>query len=370
VCYRAIVEIMTAQSAPVRLTSLSHGAGCACKLPLSALDKLMNSLGFVQGAPGVTGGSAPGGEHSLLVGAAEGDDAAVLRLDDVRALVLTTDFFTPIVDDARDWGRIAAANALSDVYAMGGRPLIAVNLTAWPAQTLPLETLAEVLRGGAEVAASAGCLVAGGHTIDDPEPKYGMAVVGLADPGRLLTVDAAGDGDVLVLTKPVGTGVIATAHKRGAAPGDALAAMVESMTTLNARASEAALAAGVRAATDVTGFSLLGHLHRMLRASGLRAVVDADSVPLLPGAAELAEAGFVSGGTRANMSYLADVVDVDSAVPEVTSVLLHDAQTSGGLLLATPNPDALRHELQTRGVPAAVVGKVQAGDPGRIKVVR
>ena len=309
-----------------------------------------------------------GGQGDLLVGAAEGDDAAVFRLDDERALVLTTDFFTPIVDDARDWGRVAAANALSDVYAMGGRPLIAVNLTAWPGETLPLETLAEVLRGGAEVAATAGCLVAGGHTIDDPEPKYGMAVVGLADPGRLLTIDAARDGDTLILTKPVGTGVIATAHKRGAAPGDVLATAVETMTTLNAPASEAALAAGVRAATDVTGFSLLGHLHRMLRASGVSAVVGADAVPLLPGAAELAEAGFVSGGTRANMSYLASVVDVDPDVPEAQSVLLHDAQTSGGLLLAAPDPESLSAELRRRGVLAAVVGDVLAGEPGRITV--
>ena len=215
--------------------------------------------------PGVFGGAATG---DLLVGAAEGDDAAVLRLDDERALVLTTDFFTPIVDDAREWGRIAAANALSDVYAMGGRPVMALNLTAWPGETLPLSLLADVLRGGASVAAEAGCLVVGGHTIDDPEPKYGMAVVGLAAPGRLFTIDAARPGDTLVLTKAIGTGVVATAHKRGGASDDVLAAAVASMTSLNAAASEAALACGVVAATDVTGFSLLGHLHRMLRASG------------------------------------------------------------------------------------------------------
>ena len=211
--------------------------------------------------PGVFGGAAAG---DLLVGAAEGDDAAVLRLDDERALVLTTDFFTPIVDDAHDWGRIAAANALSDVYAMGGRPVMALNLTAWPGETLPLSLLADVLRGGASVAAEAGCLVVGGHTIDDPEPKYGMAVVGLAAPGRLFTIDAARPGDTLVLTKAIGTGVVATAHKRGGASDDVLAAAVASMTSLNAAASEAALACGVVAATDVTGFSLLGHLHRML----------------------------------------------------------------------------------------------------------
>ncbi len=323
----------------------------------------MTSLG-ASPAGGVLG--AAGGD--LLVGAAEGDDAAVLRLDDERALVLTTDFFTPIVDDARDWGRIAAANALSDVYAMGGRPLLALNLTAWPGETFPLEIHAEVLRGGASVAASAGCLVVGGHTIDDPEPKYGMAVVGLASPSRVLTISAARPGDTLVLTKAIGTGVVATAHKRGAAPDDVLAAAVASMTTLNAAASEAALAAGVVAATDVTGFSLLGHLHRMLRASGVSAVVDAGTVPLLPGALDLTSAGYVSGGTRNNMSYLAPWVSIDPGVPEPVAMLLQDAQTSGGLLAATQSPDSLLAELERRGVPAAVVGRVEAGSPGHIEV--
>ena len=347
----------------IRLTSLSHGAGCACKLPLAKLDQLMAVLGTEQGA-------LAGAAGDLLVGAAEGDDAAVLRLDDDRALVLTTDFFTPIVDDARDWGRIAATNAMSDVYAMGGRPLIALNLTAWPGQTLPVELLADVLRGGSQAAAAAGCLVVGGHTIDDPEPKYGLAVVGLADPARLMTVDQARDGDLLVLTKPIGTGVVATAHKRGAAPDDVLAAAVAAMTTLNAAASEAALAAGVRAATDVTGFGLLGHLHRMLRASGVAAEVWADQVPLLPGAAELAAAGFVSGGTSANMSYLSDVADIDPETDPDTAVLLPDAQTSGGLLIAVP-PAALarlRADLLARGTEAALVGTVQAGETGRIVV--
>jgi selenide, water dikinase len=364
---------VTAQPASdsIRLTSLSHGAGCACKLPLSALDQLMVSLGSsADGSGAAVLGAAGGAGGDLLVGAAEGDDAAVLRLDDERALVLTTDFFTPIVDDARDWGRIAAANALSDVYAMGGRPVVALNLTAWPGTTLSLDLLAEVLRGGASVCASAGCLVVGGHTIDDPEPKYGMAVVGMAAPSRLLTVDAARPGDTLVLTKALGTGVVATAHKRGAAPDDVLSAAVSSMTTLNALASEAALAAGVVAATDVTGFSLLGHLHRMLRASGVRAVVSASAVPLLPGALSLTEAGYISGGTRNNMSYLEPFVSIDPVVPEPVAVLLQDAQTSGGLLLATSSPDILRDELTRRGVLAAVVGRVEeaAGSPGHIEV--
>jgi selenide,water dikinase len=299
----------------------------------------------------------------------EGDDAAVLRLDDERALVLTTDFFTPIVDDPYDWGRVAAANALSDVYAMGGRPLIAVNLTAWPGDDLPLELLGEVLRGGAELAASAGCAVVGGHTIDDPVPKYGMAVVGMAHPDRLFAIDQLAAGDHLILTKPLGTGVIATALKNGAADDAFIQAAVASMTTLNAAASEAALAAGVRAATDITGFGLMGHLHRMLRASGLAAEIYADRVPLLPGALELAAAGFISGGTRANVSYLRDQIYIDAEVPPDVSVLLHDAQTSGGLLLAiSADPADLLTDLRQRGIDPVPVGRVIDGPPGHVAV--
>ena len=353
---------MTTAAELPRLTSLSHGAGCACKLPLATLERLMASVG--QGL----GGAA---DANLLVGAAEGDDAAVLRLDDERALVLTTDFFTPIVDDARDWGRIAAANALSDVYAMGGRPLIALNLTAWPAD-LPVELLAEVLRGGAEVAGQAGCPVVGGHSIDDPEPKYGLAVVGLADPARLLTIARARPGDRLVLTKPVGTGVVATAVKRGHPDPATVAAAVAAMTTLNRDAAEAALAAGVEAATDVTGFGLLGHLHRMLRASGVSGQLHAARVPFLPGAAELAGAGFVSGGTRNNEAYLRDHVQLEQGLPLVVATLLHDAQTSGGLLLAVA-PERLGGlvaDLRGRGIEPAVIGRVLDGPPGRIGVRR
>jgi selenide, water dikinase len=342
-----------------RLTSLSPGAGCACKLPLAKLEAVFASMGSIAPASG-----------DLLVGALEGDDAAVLRLDGDRALVLTTDFFTPIVDDPGDWGRIAAANAMSDVYAMGGRPLLAVNLAAWPGDGLPLEMLGAVLRGGAEVAAAAGCLVAGGHTIDDPVPKYGMAVVGMADPDRLMTIDRAVPGDRLILTKPLGTGVIATAVKRATVPSAVLRAAVDSMTLLNAGASEAALAAGVRAGTDVTGFGLLGHLHRMLAASGAAAELEAVRVPLLPGAAELATGGFVSGGTRANIARMSDVVTVAGAVSPEVIVLLHDAQTSGGLLLAVPpaGVPSLLADLAGRGLTAAEIGEVVPGTPGRIAV--
>jgi selenide, water dikinase len=342
-----------------RLTSLSPGAGCACKLPLAKLEAMFATMDAIAPAHG-----------DLLIGAAEADDAAVLRLDDERALVLTTDFFTPIVDDPGDWGAIAAANALSDVYAMGGRPLLAVNLAAWPGDGLDVAILGQVLQGGARVAAQAGCVIAGGHTIDDPVPKYGLAVVGLADPAQLMTIDRAAPGDRLILTKPVGTGVIATAVKRGTPPVEAVRAAVAAMTQLNAEASQAALAAGVIAATDVTGFGLLGHLHRMLAASGAAATVTAAAVPLLPAALDLAAAGFVSGGTRANTARVSPHTTVDPAVAADLAVLLYDAQTSGGLLLAAPaaGTEALLADLRARGLPAALIGEVTAGTPGHIDV--
>lgn len=344
----------------VRLTSLSPGAGCACKLPLAKLEDLFASLG-----PGLEPASG-----DLLVGAAEGDDAAVMRLDDERALILTTDFFTPIVDDPYDWGRIAATNALSDVYAMGGRPLMAVNLAAWPGDDLPVEMLGDVMRGGADAASAGGCFVVGGHTISDPVPKYGMAVVGMAHPDRLFAIDQVAAGSHLVLTKAVGTGVISTGLKRGGADTATIAGAVASMTTLNASASEAALAAGVRAATDVTGFGLLGHLHRMVRASGLSAEIRADAVPLLPGALDLAAAGFVPGGTNANMTHLTAFVSIAEDVPRELAVLLHDAQTSGGLLLAVrDDPDVLLASLRERGLPAALVGRATEGEPGRVTLL-
>jgi len=343
----------------VRLTSLSPGAGCACKLPMAALEQLVSSFSQTLSPDHV----------DVLIGLEEGDDAAVLRLNADQALVLTTDFFTPIVDDPYDWGRIAAANALSDVYAMGGRPVIALNLAAWPNDKLPIAMFGEVLRGAAAVASAAGCAIVGGHTIDDPVPKYGMAVVGLAHPDRLFAIDKAAAGDEIVLTKPLGTGVISTALKRGTPDPKILTAAIEAMTTLNAAASEAALAADVRAATDVTGFSLLGHLHRMLRASGVSAEVYAENIPYLPGALRLAAEGFISGGTRANMSYLAEAVHVEPGVSTEATVLLHDAQTSGGLLLATAAPATrLLDELRQRGVPATAVGRIVPGQAGHILV--
>jgi len=317
---------MTTTSAAVRLTQYAHGGGCACKIPPGELEEVVAGLT----APGPLAGPEAG---RLLVGLDDGDDAAVV-LTDAGALVATADFFTPVVDDAFDWGRIAAANALSDVYAMGGRPVVAVNLLGWPRDVLPFELVREVLRGGLEVASAAGCHVAGGHSVDDPEPKYGMAVTGLADPDRLLRNDAGRPGLPLTLTKPLGIGVLNSRHKQ---TGEVFPQAVEAMTTLNAHASRAALAAGAVCATDVTGFGLLGHLHKLARASGVTAVVDAAAVPYLDGAREALAAGYVSGGSRRNLDWVRSHADL-SAVSEDEALLLADAQTSGGLLVAGEVP--------------------------------
>jgi selenide,water dikinase len=283
-------------------------------------------------------------DPDLLVGYDTSDDAAVYRLRDDLCLVVTTDFFTPVVDDPYDWGRIAAANALSDVYAMGGEPLVAVNLLMWPRDRVPFDLAAEVLRGGADVCAEAGCHLAGGHTIDDPEPKYGLAVTGFADPERLLRNDAAVAGTPLTLTKPLGLGVLNNRHK---ATGEVFPDAVAVMTTLNRDASRAALERGLTCATDVTGFGLLGHLSKLCRASGVGAVVDAAAVPYLEAARPSLAAGYVPGGSRRNLDWVRP--HLTSAVGEDELVLLADAQTSGGLLVAGELP----------GFP--VVGELVAG---------
>jgi selenide, water dikinase len=269
----------------------------------------------------------------LLVGLDDGDDAAVVRAPS-GTLVLTADFFTPVVDDAYDWGRIAATNALSDVYAMGGTPVVAVNLLAWPREVLPFDLAREVLRGGLDVASLAGCHVAGGHSVDAPEPMYGMSVTGTADAEHLLRNDAGEPGLPLTLTKPLGVGVLNNRHK---ATGERFEQAIELMTTLNDRARDAALAAGARCATDVTGFGLLGHLHKLARASGVTAEVDAAAVPYLDGVRESMAAGYVSGGTRRNLDWVRPHADL-SAVSEDEALLLADAQTSGGLLVAAELP--------------------------------
>ncbi|GAA1815122.1 selenide, water dikinase SelD [Actinomadura chokoriensis] len=321
-----------------RLTQYAHGGGCACKIPPEVLERVVTGL--------------TGGDESLLVGGPDGDDAAVLRIAGGRAVVSTADFFTPVVDDAYDWGRIAAANALSDVYAVGGEPLMALNLLAWPVDALPAELAREVLRGGRDVAALAGCAIAGGHSIDDPEPKYGLAVTGVADPARLLRLDAGRPGVPLSLTKPLGLGVLNARHK---ATGEVFPHAVDAMTRLNADASVAALERGAVCATDVTGFGLLGHLYKVARASGVTAVVEASAVPYLDGARAAVRDGFVPGGTRRNLAWVSPHTDF-RRIAEEERLLLADAQTSGGLLVAGEVPGApVVGELVPRGRRALVV---------------
>jgi len=319
---------------PVRLTQYAHGGGCACKIPPGELEEAVARL-------------VP--EHrpdDVLIGVEHGDDAAVVRIGPTRAVVATADFFTPVVDDARTFGRIAAANALSDVYAVGGEPLVALNLLGWPRDVLSAELAAEVLCGGLEVARQAGCHVAGGHSIDDPEPKYGMAVTGLADPDRLLRIDAGQPGQPLSLTKPIGTGILNAMHK---ATGEVSTAAVEVMTTLNAAASRASLDAGIRCATDVTGFGLLGHAFKLARASGVTAVIDHRAIPLIQGVRWAQRAGYMPGGSRRNLTWVAPHADFGALSDEVL-LLLADAQTSGGLLVAGELPGApVIGELAKRG---------------------
>lgn len=296
------------------------------------------------------------------------DDAAVYRVGD-QAIVETVDFFSPIVDDPADFGRIAAANALSDVYAMGARPLFALNIVAWPVKDLPLSVLNEVLRGGAEKAAEAGIAILGGHSVDDRQPKYGLVVTGVVDPSRILRNRGARPGDRLVLTKPLGTGIVANAAKAKVASAASVAASVGSMSALNRAASEAAIEVGVNACTDVTGFGLAGHLLAMLSASGVAARVRADELPLFPGVRELAGQGHVPGGSKRNLDFYRPRMDSDGVDP-VTLAILADAQTSGGLLLSVPadRAAALSDALRRRGVPGHFIGEIVDG-PGRMAVV-
>ncbi|SCG67888.1 selenophosphate synthase [Micromonospora echinaurantiaca] len=326
---------------PVRLTRYARGGGCACKIPPGELEAMVAGLGPAAGTA------------ELLVGLDHGDDAAVVRLDERTGLVSTADFFTPVVDDAYDWGRIAATNALSDVYAMGGTPLVALNLLCWPRDVLPLELAREVLRGGRDVARDAGCHLAGGHSVDDDGPKYGLAVTGVVRPDELITLDAGQVGLPLSLTKPLGVGVLNTRHKH---TGERFPEAVAAMTTLNRDAARAAVAAGVRCGTDVTGFGLLGHAAKLARASGLTVALDAARVPYLPGAREAVRDGYVSGGSRRNLDWVTPWTDF-GRVGEDDRLLLADAQTSGGLLVAGELPGAtVVGELRPRGEHLLVVG--------------
>ena len=351
---------------PLRLTAYSHGAGCACKLSPTELGEVMQ---------GLTPATAP----DLVIGRANGDDALVWRRPDGRALVATIDVFTPIVDDAATWGRIAAVNAGSDVFAMGGRPLFALAFAAWPREQLPLSLLAEVLEAGQDAAREGGWVVAGGHTIDGAEPLYGQAVVGEVDPDRMLVNDAARPGDRLVLTKPLGTGLVTTAVKRrdpaAHRPGGDLAPLYEAalaeMLRSNGPAASAAIDGGAKAGTDVTGFGLLNHLREVLTASGVAATVEVGAVPRLPGVDDLLARGEVPGGTQRNLAHVRPHLDVETGVGEDDLVLLADAQTSGGLLLAMPPAAAgdLVDELVRSGHTAAVVGAVTGGEPGRVTLL-
>jgi selenide,water dikinase len=330
---------------PPALTSLSHGAGCGCKLSAADLRPIVAAL------PRPT-------DPRVLVAADTSDDAGVVRLSDDVALVQTVDFFTPIVDDPYAFGRIAATNALSDIYAMGATPVSALNLVAYPLETLGPELLAEILRGGADAVAAAGASIVGGHSIDDPEPKYGLAVTGTVHPGAILTNAGGAPGDALVLTKPLGAGTVATAIKRGLAGDDLVARAVAVMTTLNDRAAAAAREAGAHALTDVTGFGLLGHVHELAAASGLAAEIDATAVPAIDGVLDLLDDDrTLAGGSRRNRADADSFTTWAPGVPEPLRRLLTDAMTSGGLLAAVPG-----------AMEGWVVGRLARGEPGTISV--
>ena len=331
-----------------RLTELSHGAGCACKLPPGLVHGLLEAIP----RPPLP---------ELIVGHETADDAAVYRVSDELAIVTTVDFFTPIVDDPYEFGRVAATNALSDVYAMGGTPLTALNLVAFPVETLGGDVLREILRGGSDVATAAGVAVVGGHSIDDSEPKYGLAVTGTVHPERVVRNSTARAGDALFLTKPVGGGVVSTALKRGVAPAATAAAALEVMTTLNRDAAADAVAAGASAMTDVTGFGLLGHLHELCLASGVAAEVSAATVPAIDGVLELlaSDDAPVAGGTRRNRDWVSPSLDWSEDVDEPRRWLLCDAMTSGGLLVAAA---------EGSGAPGVRIGRLVEGPAGRIGV--
>jgi selenide,water dikinase len=331
----------------LRLTTLSHGAGCACKLPAAEIHALLGELPRPD-------------DPNVLVGSDTADDAAVYRLSDSLAVVSTADFFTPIVDDPYDFGRIAATNALSDVYAMGGTPVTALNLVAFPLADLGGDVLREILRGGSDVCADAGVAVVGGHSIDDAEPKYGMAVTGTVHPDRVIRNSTASAGDLLWLTKPVGGGLATTALKRGLASEQLVDEVVAVMTQLNRDAGAAAAAAGASAMTDVTGFGLLGHLHELALASGASVEVDGAAVPAIAGVMELLDLDEppIAGGTRRNREWVEEFVDWEGGVAEALRWLLCDAMTSGGLLVAAGTE-----------APGTRIGRVLDGEAGRIRVI-
>ena len=342
----------------IRLTQFAKRAGCAAKHPPGYLFPLLAKL------PKIT-------DPKVLVGSATADDAAVIRLDEERALVLTTDFFTPIVDGPYDFGAVAAANALSDVYAMGGTPLTALNLVGFPEEGLGPEVLSEILRGGAEKAREAGIDIVGGHTIKTDEPIYGLAVTGLVHPQRIVSNAGGRPGDVLVLTKPLGLGIITTAAKQDLDSAGAIGAATALMATLNRAAAAAMAAVDAHACTDITGFGLLGHLRNVAHASGCAATIRLSAVPVLAAAWDYVRAGIAPGGTHANWRYLSAFTAYDASIDKPSQLVLCDAQTSGGLLIAVApaQVEKLLAELAARGTPcAAVVGALEAGPAGQLRV--
>lgn len=337
---------------PLRLTDLAHGGGCGCKLAPSVLRELLAEQPLAAAFP------------QLLVGSDTADDAAVWQIDANTCVIATTDFFMPMVDDPRDFGRIAATNAISDIYAMGGRPILALAIVGMPINAMPVGMIREILAGGASVCAEAGIPVAGGHSIDCPEPVYGLAVIGLCHPDELRRNHGARPGDLLILTKPLGVGVYSAAIKKQALGEAALADMVAATTTLNRVGPDLAREAAVHAMTDVTGFGILGHGLEMARGSGARLAIDAAALPLLPEAAALAQAGFATGASGRNWAAYGDEVTLPAGLPDWWRVLLTDPQTSGGLLVACEpaEADRLLARIREAGFPqAAVIGRVEAG---------
>jgi cysteine desulfurase len=344
----------------VKLTRYTHGMGCACKLRPQDLEQVLRRLPRVA-------------DPAVLVGTETSDDAAVYRLSPELALVATVDFLTPIADDPHDFGAISAANSLSDVYAMGARPLFALSVVGFPSRRLPLHVLERILAGAAEVAGEAGIPIIGGHTVDDAEPKFGLAVTGVVHPDRVVTNAGAREGDALVLTKPLGTGILATAVKRGLVDETVARRLVAVMRRLNRAAAEAMVEVGAHACTDVTGFGLLGHLREMAVASGKDAEIEAGAVPVLEPSREMAAADVVPGGTLDNLEHVSPFVDWAPGLSRVDRLLLADAQTSGGLLIAVPagRVEALLQALRAGGAQGGwPVGRVVSRGPGRVRVLR
>ncbi|MDZ7392615.1 MAG: selenide, water dikinase SelD [candidate division KSB1 bacterium] len=344
----------------IRLTHFTHGLGCACKLRPQLLEQVLRSMPLPT-------------DPNVLVGPETSDDAAVYKIDDRTAVVQTVDFFTPVVDDPYQFGAIAAANSLSDIYAMGGRPLFALNVVGFPSNRLPIEVLQEILRGATWVAEQASIAIIGGHTVDDTEPKFGLAVTGVIAPDAIITNRAAQPGDVLILTKPIGTGILSTALKQGLLSKDQEQMLFRTMVELNRAAAEAMRAVGVHACTDITGFGLLGHLLEMMNGSHTSAELHAAEVPILPGVVELGVAGVVPGGTKDNARFTAPQVRYAAHISEIQRLVLNDAQTSGGLLIAVPEARAERllEQLKSRGVTSATtVGRVCHRDEKAVITVR